>query len=142
MRHVAILIGLLVATGVGCKRATDPAAPAALVLTRAFDYQGHVSQVTRACGAHPSTPPATAYVCQENVWFTTPPGTVPNAGVVLTDSTPVFAGAQGSFSRSTASAITVGDVIQIWTDGSIAYNAVEAPPGAPCYTARQIVIAR
>jgi hypothetical protein len=139
MRHVAILIGLLVASSVGCKRATDPTASASLVLTRVFDYQGHVTQVIKECG---NTPGPGGYGCQYAVWFATPPGTAADAGVVVGDSTPVFVGAQGSSSRSSASAVAAGDMIEIWTDGTTAYGAVDSPPDTPCYMATQIVIVR
>lgn len=140
MRHLAILFGLLVASSVGCERATgpaDPATPASLVLTRASDFQGRVTHVTRQCGSWPF-----GYGCQDNVWFARPPDTAADAGVVVGDSTPVFVGAQGSFYASTGSAITAGDMIQIWTDGSTTWGATQCPPGAPCYMATQIVIAR
>jgi hypothetical protein len=141
MRHVAILIGLLVAAGVGCKRATDPPAggSASLVLTRVFDYQGHVTQVTKECGC---TPGFGGCGCQYAVWFAKPPDTAPNAGVVVGDSTPVFVGAQGLFSRSSGSAIAEGDLIDIWTEGGTAYGVVQSPPGTPCYFGSQIVIVR
>ena len=141
MRHLAILVGLLAATGVGCKRATDPATgpPASLVLTRVFDYEGHVTQVTKECGC---TPGFGGCGCQYAVWFAKPPATAADAGVVVGDSTPVFVGAQGLFSRSSGSAVSAGDMIEIWTDGSTAYGAVQSPPGTPCYMATQIVIVR
>jgi hypothetical protein len=141
MRQVAILVGLLVATSVGCKRATDSplGPPAALVLTRAFDYQGHVTQVTKECGC---TPGFGGCGCQYAVWFAKPPATAPDAGVVVGDSTPVFVGGQGLFSRSSGSAVATGDMIQIWTEGGTAYGAVQSPPGTPCYFAAQIVIVR
>ena len=145
MRYLAILIGLLVATGVGCKRATDPAdpAPAPLVLTRVSDYQGHVTRVITWCGGFTTPvgwPPNDG--CEYNVWYATPPNTAADAGVIVGDSVPVFIGAPGSYYASTPSAIGVGDMIQIWTDGATVWGAVNCPPGTPCYGANQIVIVR
>jgi hypothetical protein len=54
----------------------------------------------------------------------------------------VFVSSNGKLTRSSVAAIAVGDVIQVWRDASIAYGAVEAPPGKPCYTGTQVVLLR
>ena len=120
-----------------CTRVTGPTPSAPLVLTRVPELQGCVTDVTKECGCTPA-----GCGCQWNVWFATPPDTAADAGVIVGDSTPVFVGMQGSFGRSSPSAIAVGEKIDIWTTGGTAWGATQCPTGAPCYFGNQIVIVR
>ena len=81
-------------------------------------------------------------ISQYALWIGLPAGTRPDAGVLVGARTPVFLRINGELSRATGAAIEAGDRIQLWRDGSVSYGAVQAPPGAPCYHATQIVIER
>src|SRR5688500_18954005 len=81
-------------------------------------------------------------ISQYAVWIGLPAGTRPDAGVLVGAKTPVFLRINGELSRATGAAIEAGDLIQLWRDGSVSYGAVQAPPGAPCYHATQVVIER
>jgi hypothetical protein len=78
-----------------------------------------------------------------NVWVVIPPATTANAGIVVGDNVPVFI-RLGTRPLATANsrAITVGDQVQVWYAGGAGYGAVQAPPGAPAYSAAQVVIVR
>ena len=81
-------------------------------------------------------------ISQYAVWIGRPTGTRPDAGVLVAAKTPVFLRINGALARTTGAAITAGDFVQVWRDASVAYGAVQAPPGAPCYHATQVVIER
>lgn len=81
-------------------------------------------------------------VSQYAVWIRPPTGTRPDAGVLVGAQTPVFLRADGVLSETTGAAITAGDLVQIWRSASVVHGAAQAPPGAPCYDATQVVIER
>jgi len=142
---LVVLVGLLASACIDqpaarCARVTGPTPAAPLVLTRAPELQGCVTDVTRECSG--LLLQAGGSGCQDNVWFATPPDTAPDAGVLVGDSTPVFVSAHGSFRRSSPAAIAIGEKIEIWTTGGVAYGAVQCPLYAPCYFGNQIVIVR
>lgn len=115
-----------------------PAGPETrLTVAGAPGFEGVVASVHYESGNTPVGP-----MSQYNVWLTLPPTAGPNAGVVVTRGTPVFLQQDGVLLRTTASQILPGDSIQVWHDASVAYGAVEAPPGSPCYVGTQIVIVR
>lgn len=81
-------------------------------------------------------------ISQYAVWIGSPADTRPDAGVLVGAKTPVFLRIHNELSQTTGASIKAGDAIQVWRDGSVAYGAVQAPPGAPCYHATQVVIER
>lgn len=81
-------------------------------------------------------------ISQYAVWIGLPAGSRPDAGVLVGKTTPVFLRINGGLSQTTGASIRAGDLIQVWRKASVAYGAVQAPPGAPCYQATQIVIER
>jgi hypothetical protein len=91
---------------------------------------------------HESGPTPGGYVSQYAIWFGSSGAMSADAGLVVGAATPVFVSSNGKLTRTSAAAIAVGDVIQVWRDASVAYGAVEAPPGKPCYTGTQVVILR
>jgi hypothetical protein len=117
----------------GCERATAPVT--SLVLTRAADLAGVVMSTTYESG----WVPAGFYMRQYDIWVAVRPDTSANAGVVVSVLVPVFVREYGALYRASASVLAVGDSLQIWTDSSVTYGAVEAPPGAPCYFATQVL---
>lgn len=82
------------------------------------------------------------HISQYALWIGLPSGTRPDAGLVVGATTPVFIRMDGRLSRTTGAAIMAGDLIEVWRDASVAYGAVQAPPGAPCYRSTQVVIER
>jgi hypothetical protein len=91
--------------------------------------------------------PAGFYLVQYDLFLTRAPATNPNVGVVLADTlphpTPVFERAgDGTLTPSTACAIKVGDVLDVWHTGNWALGAAQAPPGDTAFEAAQIVIHR
>jgi hypothetical protein len=126
---------LLVAQLAGCQDATGP--NATLVLSRPPDLTAVVVRSTHESGATPA-----GVISQYALWIGSSNARSADAGVVVGAAIPVFARSNGKLTRATAAAIAAGATIQIWRDGAVAYGAVEAPPGKPCYTGTQIVIMR
>ena len=126
---------LLMARLAGCQDATGP--NATLVLSRPPDLTAVVFRST-----HESGPTPAGVISQSALWIRTSGARSADAGVVIGDLIPVFVSSNGKLTRTSAAAIAVGETIQVWRDGSVAYGAVEAPPGKPCYTGTQIVIMR
>ena len=119
----------------GCQ---DSAAPeVALVLPTPPDMVVIVFQST-----HENFYSPVGYVSQYAVWIGSYGVPRPEAGVVVSASTPVFIRERGGLTRATGAAINPGDVLEVWRDASVAYGAVQAPPGAPCYRGLQVVISR
>jgi hypothetical protein len=86
--------------------------------------------------------PAGAY-SQYDVWVVIPPGSKANAGVVVPASAPVFVRHAGVLAASSASAIRVGDAVEVSRDPiQVGYGAVQAPPGAPVFLATQVIVDR
>jgi hypothetical protein len=129
------LLLLAVTTAVGCQDSAGP--DTTLTVSGPPDLTVAVYQSTHEQFISPEGP-----VSQYAVWVGMVAGTGADAGVVVGAKTPVFLRANGKLSRTSGSAIKSGDLIQVWRDASVGYGAVEAPPGAPCYTATQIVIER
>jgi hypothetical protein len=118
----------------GCSSATEPVSPR---FSTAPAFSATVTMAERESGLGP----AGAYN-QINVWLAIPPGTDPNAGIIVLDATPVYVTTGASFYASSASAIKSGDRVQVWHDDEVAYGAVQSPPGSPAYRAVQVVIVR
>jgi len=132
--HGRIALFLTLVT-TGCQDGTGPSTT--LVLSRPADLTAVVFQST-----HESGPTPGGYVSQYAVWIGSSGAINPDAGLVVGSETPLFVSSDGKLTRTSAAAIAVGDVIQVWRDASVAYGAVEAPPGKPCYTSTQVVILR
>jgi hypothetical protein len=128
------LLFLVFAAVLGCQ---DNAGPATLVVSGPPALTAAVFQSTHEEFISPVGP-----ISQYAVWIGQPGGTRPDAGVLVGAKTPVFLRKSGGLSRVSGAVIEPGDLIQLWRDGSVAYGAVQAPPGAPCYDATQIVIER
>lgn len=126
---------LLTALLTGCQDGTG--ADTALELSGPPDLTAVVFQSTYESGPSPN-----GYISQYAVWLGAPGATSPDAGIVIGAATPVFVRSGATLTRTTAAAIASGDIIQLWRDASVAYGAVQAPPGQPCYRGEQIVIAR
>jgi len=129
---LALMLTVLLAA---CQDGTGP--NTALVLSRSPDLRAVVFQST-----HESGPTPGGYVSQYAVWIGSSGAPSADAGVVVGAVTPVFVRSSGKLTRTTGVAIAVGDLIEVWRDTSVAYGAVEAPPGKPCYEGTQIVIMR
>ena len=133
VRALRILLVLALATP-ACQ---DNAGPdTTLAVAGPADLKATVFQSTHEEFISPVGP-----ISQYAVWIGLP-GTRPDAGVLVGAQTPVFLRINGALSRTTGAAITAGDLLQVWRDASVAYGAVQAPPGAPCYHATQVVIER
>jgi hypothetical protein len=135
-RSLRRLFPLLLTTLIaGCQDETGP--DTTLVLSRPPELTAAVFQSTHESGPSPNGP-----ISQYAVWIGSPGATNADAGVVVGAGTPVFVRSSGELTRTTGAAIAVGDLIEVWRDASVAYGAVQAPPGQPCYHGTQIVIAR
>jgi len=126
--------------GAACNSPADQ--PPCLVTTALFsstapNFVGTTSKVTYESGPAP----AGSNQAQYDLWLAVLPGTKPNVGVLLKNSTPVFERVQnGTVTPSSACAIKTGDVLEVSHDFRWAFGAVEAPPGDTLYFATQIVI--
>jgi len=109
---------------------------ATLALTRAPDFTGIVVKVTAESGAGPA-----GRFSQRDVWLAVTGASKTTAGVVVPLTTPVFIrGSDGAVHAARVTDIGEWQSIQVWHDASVAYGAVQGPPGAPTYTAVQVVI--
>jgi hypothetical protein len=126
---------LLTLGTVGCQDGTGVSTE--LVLSGPADLTAVVFQST-----HESGPTPGGYVSQYAIWIGSSGARSADAGLVVGAATPAFVSSNGNLTRTSAAAIAVGDVIQVWRDASVAYGAVEAPPGKSCYTGTQVVILR
>lgn len=129
-RRSLLVVPLLAA----CARST---APGGLAIEGDPDLVASVARVEYSAGNTPA-----GYVAQYNVWLVVPPGSAPNAGVVLPMRTPVFVRQGGEDFPATLQDIHLLDPIELWHDRTVGYGAVECPPNAPCYTGTQVVILR
>jgi hypothetical protein len=138
---------VLAAMGAACNNATgDP--PSCLGSTATFsptapNFVAPVSNITIERGWTPGG----FYEVQYDLFLARPPATTPDVGVMLSDTgphpTPVFERAgDGSVTPSTACAIKVGDVLDVWHTGHWALGSAEAPPGDTAFEGAQIVIHR
>ncbi len=132
---------LFTLSALACTSATGPTTTT-LALSTPPNFVAVVTSNTPERGNGPA-----GYYSQHNVSVAFLPPFASNAtgsaGVVVGDLRPVFIRAKDStLVRSTAGAIRVGDVIQVWHDQVVAYGTAEAPPGAPAYSGQQIVILR
>jgi hypothetical protein len=118
-----------------CSSALGPSAT--LVLSTPPDFSARVSKIEYESANGPAGP-----YSQYNVWVIIPPAANANAGVVIPAKMPVFARHNGQVFSSTANNIKVDDLIEVWHSISVAYGAVQGPPGAPTYESTQIVIDR
>lgn len=84
--------------------------------------------------------PAGFWLSQYEVWIAIPSGLQPNAGVIVAAGGPVYLSTNGVITADTAADILPGDSIQVWRNTQVAYGSVQAPPGAPAYSAKQVVI--
>lgn len=123
---------------VACSNSINLGPPATLALSTPPDFTATVTKVEFEGGNGPAGPYA-----QHNVWLVIPPGTAPNAGLVVGKTTPVFVRTHDGIFSSDATGIRVGDKVEVWHDIQIAYGAVEGPPGSPTYSnLKQVVIDR
>jgi len=60
--------------------------------------------------------------------------------VVIGAARPVLVSIGGELARATPADILPGDSIQVWHDIAVAHGSTQAPPGAPAYSATQVVI--
>ncbi len=107
-------------------------------ITTAPDLEGRVERVKIEEGIMPG-----GYRSQLVLWLAIPPSATPSAGVVMGRPGPVFVQYGGR--RAAAidrDSIQIGDRIKVWRRDGAASGSVQAPPGAPSYSARQIVIVR
>jgi hypothetical protein len=77
---------------------------------------------------------------QYELLITIPPGTRSNAGLILGRSTSVFRQTTGTLALSERASIGLHDTLEIWVESGPVYGSAQAPPGAPAYEARQVVI--
>lgn len=131
--RIPLLLALAVV--VGCQDTAGP--DATLAISGPPDFTAAVFQTTHEEFISPVGP-----ISQYAVWIGPSARTRPDAGVLLGPKTPVFIRRHGALSQTTGASLKVGDLIQVWRDASVAYGATQAPPGAPCYHATQIVIER
>lgn len=124
---------LVTALLTGCQDGTGP--DTTLVLSGPPDLTAAVFQSTYESGPSPN-----GYISQYAVWIGSPGATSADAGLVVGAAIPVFVRSGGVLTRTTGAAIATGDIIQVWRDASVAYGAVQAPPGQPCYRGKQVVI--
>jgi len=126
---------LLAALIFGCGSGTepDPASP----LTTPPDL---TAVVFRSTYDHEQSPEGT--LSQYDVWVGAPGAASADAGVTVGSDTPVFFHTGDRLIQTTGASIRVGDTVDVWRDGTVAYGAVECPPDAPCYGSEQIVIRR
>jgi hypothetical protein len=127
--------GLLAALILGCGGGTEP--DTATPLTTPPDLTAVVFRSTYDHEQSPEGP-----LSQYDVWIGAPGAASADAGVVVGSDTPVFLRTGDRLSQTSGASIKVGDTIEVWRDGTVAYGAVECPPGAPCYGSTQIVIRR
>ncbi len=126
---------LLVLSAAACESATGPAV--ALVKTTPPDFVGVVTRNMLEAGCTPAGGCGDQYA----VWVAIPPSDTGDAGVVVGDSTPIFVSNRFGLARAASGgSIVVGDSIHVWHDWTVAYGAVQAPFGAPCYMGTQIVV--
>jgi hypothetical protein len=126
-----VVLGLAV---VACKDSAGP--ETTLPLPGPADLNATVHQ-----SAHQEFISPTGAISQYALWIKLPAGT-PDAGVLVGEQTPVFLRTNGKLSPTTGAAIRAGDHVQVWRDASVAYGTTQAPAGAPCYRATQVVIER
>ena len=123
---------------VACGSAGSLGPPATLVLNTPPDFTATVAKVEVESANGPAGP-----YSQHNVWLVIPPGTAPNAGLVVANATPVFVRTRDGIFSSNGGGLSVGDQVEVWHDIQVAYGAAEGPPGAPTYlNLKQIVIDR
>ena len=101
------------------------------------DLSAIVFQNTRRSGATPA-----GFITQYELWIGPAGGSGPDAGLVLGEKTPVFQRVGADLRPTTAAALGVGDLIDVWREPGAAYGAVQAPPVAPAYYALQVVVSR
>ena len=106
-----------------------------LVLSTPPDFSGRVSEVDYWSTNGPAGP-----YSQFNAWLVIPPSSSANVGVVISTASAVFIRHEGQIYSSSASSIKVGDQIEVWHNGTVAYGAVQGPPGCPTYESTQVVI--
>jgi hypothetical protein len=131
MRRAGTLV-IVGALFLGCSSTTEPVSPR---FSTAPSFSATVTMAERESGLGPAGP-----FDQVNVWLAIPPGTGPNAGIIVPNATPVYVTTGASFYASSASAIKAGDRVQVWHDDEVVYGAVQSPPGSPAYRAVQVVI--
>jgi hypothetical protein len=135
--RVRALRNLLV-LGLAVAACQDNAGPdASLPLSGPADLTATVFRSTHEEFISPVGP-----ISQYAVWIGLSSDTRPDAGVLVGARTPVFLRIGSTLSRASAASIRAGDRVHVWRDASVSYGAVQAPPGAPCYHATQVVIER
>lgn len=145
MKPSAAQVATILVAAVISAACSDTTAPANCFRTTASfaattpDFVARVSQVTYESGATP----AGGQMSQFAVWLTVAPHTDPNAGIILSRTTPVFERVgTGAVRPAAACTVNVGDMLEVWHDFRWAVGAAEAPPGDTLYFPTKIVIRR
>lgn len=133
--RLSLSVALLLALA-GCGEQTRPQDDSG-VLPGPPNLTALVFQSTRRSGATPI-----GYITQYEVWIGAPGSTIPEAGLVIGEKTPVFQRIDEELIPTTPAAIAVGDLLEVWREPGAAYGSVQAPPGAPAYYALQVVVTR
>jgi hypothetical protein len=110
---------------------------ASLLLTTQPAFSASVYSAKSEAGISPEGP-----YSQTDVWLIIPPAAGPNAGVIVPTRSAVFLRTADGIFSSDGDHIRTGDKVEVWHDASVAYGAVQGPPGAPTYRGTQIVIDR
>jgi hypothetical protein len=136
MRKRVVLLGLsTLLAAVSCSGST-PTETGTLQLTTPPDFVATVSRITHQQGVSPA-----GSLSQYDFWLVIAPSSAANAGLVVGKSVPVFRrAADGAILVSRASAIRLGDVVEVWHEPGADYGAVQAPPSSPAYFGAQLVI--
>jgi len=139
MRPRAALLSLLAALAILATACSDgpTGAETTLTITAPSNFVGTVTKVEHEAAYGPAGP-----YDQYDVWLIVPPGSSPNAGVVVPVRIPIFSRQGETVYTASGSDIHVGDQLEVWRDQTVGYGAVQAPPGAPVYVATQVVIVR
>ena len=139
MRPRTAIHSLLAASVIAAAACSDgPTGPeATLTLTAPSNFVGTVTKVEHEAAYGPA-----GFYDQYDVWLIVPPGSSPNAGVVVPVRIPIFSRQGQTVYTATGGDIHVGDQLEVWRDQTVGYGAVQAPPGAPVYVATQVVIVR
>jgi hypothetical protein len=107
-----------------------------LVLSAAPDFVAVVTKNSYQSGLNP----AGWSFSQYDLWVALPPSDTADAGVVISDSTPVFFKNRFGLARGSAASIRTGQTVSVWHDTHVVYGSVQAPPGSPCYVGTQVLV--
>jgi hypothetical protein len=110
-----------------------------LTISTAPDFRAIVTKVTFEAADGPGF----GFYEQYDIWLVMAPPDLTNAGLVAAKKIPTFVRtSDGLIHASAAEKIQVHDVIQVWRGQAAVFGAVQGPPNAPTYEAKQVVIER